>query len=67
MLSMAPSRLGAIFLLLFASVLAAGCSSRRGTGTTVAVSDDPAAATARSEEILVSCPICAGVGAGPGC
>ncbi len=38
-----------------------------GTGTTVAVSDDPAAATARSETILVSCPICAGVGAGPGC
>jgi hypothetical protein len=38
-----------------------------GTGTTVAVSDDPAAATTRNETILVSCPICVSVGAGPGC
>jgi hypothetical protein len=38
-----------------------------GAGTTVAVSDDPAAATARSESILVSCSLCAGAGLGPGC
>jgi hypothetical protein len=38
-----------------------------GAGTTVSVSDDPAAATARSEAIRVSCSICAGAGSGPGC
>jgi len=38
-----------------------------GTGMTVVVSADPAAATANNETILVSCPLCPGAGAGPGC